>query len=218
MGLCPIITRRCCVKDRRLHEQAPSRKMIKMMRKRLPAAWPRDRKRPAMKNICNILLLALFVAACQSMEPARKSSDTTDRPAAGMHQPSVPAERVAVKGKETASVSFIDSSVFDSELHEALSKDTGTVYVTPAVRFGVNNIPPRMDKWLAAVKRGGGKVVARHDTAVATRGLIAMAIDVAVALYEQVEEKMLYEPAEHYDATLYYGVDGKVERVLFVRR
>jgi hypothetical protein len=171
-----------------------------------------------MKNICKILLLAMLAAACQSMEPARESSATTDRPASGMRQPSVPAQRVAVKGSETASVAFIDSSVFDSDLHDALVKETGTVYVTPAVTFGVNNIPPRMDKWLAAVKRGGGKVVARHDTAVATRGLIAMAIDVAVALYEQVEEKMLYAPAEHYDATLYYGANGKVERVLFVRR
>jgi len=171
-----------------------------------------------MKNICNILVLALFVSACQSREPARESSDTTDRLAAGMHQTSVPADRMAAKGSETASVSFIDSSVFDSDLHDALSKETGTVYVTPAVTFGVNNIPPRMDKWLAAVKRGGGKVVARRDTAVATRGLIAMALDVAVALYEQVEERMLYAPAAHYDATLYYGADGKVERVLFVRR
>ena len=171
-----------------------------------------------MKNICNILLLALLLAACQSMEPAREPSDTTGRLASGVHQTSLPAERMAEKGSATASVSFIDSSVFDSDLHDALSKETGTVYVTPAVPFLVNKIPPRMDKWLAAVKKGGGKVVARQDRAVATRSLISMAFDVAVALYGQIAETMLYAPAEQYDATVYYGAEGKVERVLFTRK
>ena len=148
----------------------------------------------------------------------RNSPDATAGASAGEHGSAVPGAQVASRNNEVASVAFIDSSTFDVDLHSALSKAPGTVHVTPAAPFSLNKIPPRIDKWLAAVKSNGGKVAARQDTALATRGLIGMVIDVVVALFDQAAEKALYEPAEKYDATLYYGADGKVDRVLFTRK
>lgn len=168
-----------------------------------------------MKLVCIVAILAFSVAACQTTEPARVLAGTAGDASAGKYGAAAPGAQVASRGEDVANLSFIDSSIFDSDLHDALSRSVGTVHVTPASPFSLNKIPPRMDKWLGAVKSGGGKVAARQDTAVATRGLISMVIDVVVALYDQVAEKRLYAPAEDYDATLYYGNDGKVDRVLF---
>jgi len=171
-----------------------------------------------MKTVCIFAFLALSVTACQTTEATKQSPEATASASTGEYGSAAPGTQVATKSDEIATVSFIDSATFDIDLHDALSKTPGTVHVTPAAPFNLNKIPPRMDKWLAAVKSGGGKVAARQDTAVATRGLIGMVIDVVVALFDQAAEKALYAPAENYDATLYYGSDGKVDRVLFTRK
>jgi hypothetical protein len=160
----------------------------------------------------------LAATACQTTDSAGKSPTATASASTGAYESAAPGVQVATKNNRIAALAFIDSSTFDSDLHDALSKEPGTVHITPAAPFSLNEIPPRMDKWLAAVKSGGGKVAARQDTAVATRGLIGMVIDVVVALFDQVAEKRLYAPAENYDATLYYGADGMVDRVMFTRK
>lgn len=171
-----------------------------------------------MKTVCIVAILAFSVAACQTTDSAEDSLRTSADVSTSAYGSAAPGAQVASKGEEVAHLAFFDSSIFDNDLHDALSRSVDTVHVTPAAPFSLNKIPPRMDKWLGAVKSGGGKVAARQDTAVATRGLIGMVIDVVVALYDQVAEKRLYGPAEDYDATLYYGADGKVDRVLFTRK
>ncbi|MDH3704344.1 MAG: hypothetical protein OEU46_23850 [Alphaproteobacteria bacterium] len=158
------------------------------------------------------------MTACETTGSATKSPGATAGASTGEHGSAASGAQVASRNDAVASVAFIDSSTFDTDLHSALSRDPGTVHVTPAAPFSLNKIPPRIDKWLAAVKSSGGKVAARQDTALATRGLIGMVIDVVVALFDQAAEKALYAPAEKYDATLYYGADGKVDRVLFTRK
>ncbi len=171
-----------------------------------------------MKIVCICAFLLLAVTACQTTDSADRSPKAAASASTGASGSAAPGAQVAARKTKVATVAFIDSSTFDTDLHEALAKATDSVHVTPAARFSLNEIPPRMDKWLAAVKSGGGKVAARQDTAVATRGLIAMVIDVMVALFDKAAEKRLYAPAENYDATLYYGGDGKVDRVMFTRK
>lgn len=171
-----------------------------------------------MKIHCIVALLALSVASCQTTDPAmglaQAISGTSPSPTAS----SLSGTQTAMTRDDVVPLTFIDSSAFDSELQEALTKGPGTVYVTVAAPFNLNKIPPRLDKWLGAVKSGGGKVAAREDSAVATRSLGGVVMDVAVALFDRVSEKMQYVPATNYDATLHYKTGGEVEKVLFTHK
>jgi hypothetical protein len=166
-----------------------------------------------MKINCIVALFALLLAGCQTTGTSKGVAQAlVGGPAA-----SASGGQAAMRN-ETAALTYFDSSSFDIGVSDAMSKEVGTVNVTVAAPFNLNKIPQRMDKWLAAVKGGGGNVAARQETAVATRSLGGVAMDVAVALYDHVSERMQYAPAANYDATLYYRTGGDVDRVLFTRK
>lgn len=117
---------------------------------------------------------------------------------------------------EPAQLVFLDSRIFDEELSDAMSDETSKIVVQVPGAFSLNDIPERMDRWLYAVKDGGGKVAAEPENP--SRGLVSAAIDLVVTLVGKIDEIRLYRPAQDYDATLLYREDGTVTRILFDRR
>lgn len=111
---------------------------------------------------------------------------------------------------------FLDSQIFDEELSDAMSDEPAKITVQVPAKFNLNEIPDRLDRWLYAVKDGGGEVVAKPENP--SRGLITEAIDVMVSLVGRIDEYRLYRPSRDYDATLLYGEDGMVGKVVFDRR
>ena len=57
-----------------------------------------------------------------------------------------------------ARVSFIDISKFDRELASSVDSPLESVDVVFYDRVGPNNMPERLQKWLAAVEKNGGVV------------------------------------------------------------
>ncbi|MDX1432154.1 MAG: hypothetical protein R3286_06860 [Gammaproteobacteria bacterium] len=117
---------------------------------------------------------------------------------------------------ETLQLVFLDSQIFDEDLSDAMSDDPAKITVQVPARFNLNEIPDRLDRWLYAVKDGGGRVVAKPENP--SRGLITEAIDVVVSLVGKIDEYRLYRPSRDYNATLLYGEDGMVGKVEFERR
>jgi hypothetical protein len=56
-------------------------------------------------------------------------------------------------------LTFIDASKFDQELSSSLSSNQKNIDVTFYNQITPNQIPPRMEKWIAEVESMGGKII-----------------------------------------------------------
>lgn len=94
------------------------------------------------KTLCASMLLLgmLALSACQ----------TAPTPAA--QATSAPTQAVA------STVQFVDYAGFDRNLHTALSQNQAMVTVVMYDKVSPNNTPDRLQKWLNAVERNGGRV------------------------------------------------------------
>lgn len=121
-------------------------------------------------------------------------------------------------------VPFNDMQSFDKELAKSLTDRPEKITVTVDDRIPLKDMPGRVDKWLAAVDNGGGKVTVKSETPEPrTRAipLIGIAIS-AFQLYKDHAKDSQYDAAKAYDATVYYKRDANgdrlVERIEMLRR
>ena len=105
---------------------------------------------------------------------------------------------------------------------DRLEEKYNTVVVRPVAPFTVNEIPPRLDKWLYAVKQRGGKVELEElppETLLAKRSLVSFLVDFLIRAFDLMRERVKYDAAQHYNVKIAYRADtGRVERLIFLRR
>ncbi len=91
---------------------------------------------------CASLLLTalLFLSGCQSPPAASAPVASASTPTAA------------------GTVNFVDFAGFDRSLHTALSQNQAVVTVLMYDKVSPNNTPDRLQKWLNAVERNGGRV------------------------------------------------------------
>lgn len=117
-----------------------------------------------------------------------------------------------------AEVQFLDSGSFDRKLSSSLAAKQPLVTVVFPASITLNNIPERMDKWLAKVEKFGGKVEIQPEP-VAGRGIISEIFSLFIKAYDAIEEAVIYAPAKNYDVMLYYRAQtGLVTRLCFVQK
>jgi hypothetical protein len=118
-------------------------------------------------------------------------------------------------------VTFVDSQQFDDSLRAALEQSVADVTVSfVGASVTVNQIPPRLDRWLYAISsRKGGSVQLLPDPerpASRTVGIVA-ALGLATNVYKWVREELTYRPADDWNAIAYYEPGGEaLTRVVFV--
>lgn len=166
------------------------------------------------------LLILSMTVGCATPPP------TTDPgyPPASADSPGMPdTDGSAVSPNVSPNVStdpttivFFDSRVFDRDLSSAMRSDSPEIVVDVPVGFSLNEIPPRVDRWLYSVKDSGGAVKAEPE--IRQRGIFTAAIDVVFSFFERVGDKLTFAPADRYRATLVYASDGTVNRIVFNRR
>ncbi|MBI5519484.1 MAG: hypothetical protein HY916_05440 [Desulfovibrio sp.] len=115
-------------------------------------------------------------------------------------------------------VQFLDSGSFDRKLSASLSARQPLVTVVFPASITLNNIPERMDKWLAKVEKFGGKVEIQPEPE-AGRGIISEIFGLFIKAYEAIEEAVIYAPAKNYNVMIYYRAQtGLVTRLCFVQK
>lgn len=117
-----------------------------------------------------------------------------------------------------ATVTFLDSRIFDESLSRSLAAGHKEVTVETQAGVSIDRIPERMDKWLYTVSEANHKVVAQPKETPQMRsiGLVALIQAIATGTYGWLRENMTYAPARKYDATLIYDkATGNVERIVF---
>lgn len=163
--------------------------------------------------------LALFVACMALVVGCQTSGTRPDEPSYDSQSTSLDGSTVREEIKE---LGFIDSFGFDVDMSTAMRQGYRKIFVAPSTPFTTNAIPERLDKWLFKIKESGNTVVAQAvppENMVADRSIIGAVIDVVVAMFSAVKEKALYDPAEHYSATLmFYSDSGKVKTVVFTHK
>src|SRR5262249_43079375 len=122
-------------------------------------------------------------------------------------------------------ITYIDNQVFDNRLSDSMRRRTPEILVSTTDKVAVNELPPNLEKWLAAVdKSGGGVTFVNTEQAVTgdSRSLLAVA-GIVFAILEKtwaiLQERQLYAPAADYKATVYYRQsDRLVDRVAFLHK
>jgi hypothetical protein len=69
-----------------------------------------------------------------------------------------PSASATAKAPVQDKLNFVDISRFDRDLHDALVHQSEPVTVSMYDKVSPNNTPERLQKWLNAVERNGGKV------------------------------------------------------------
>lgn len=160
-----------------------------------------------------VLVVAVTGLACAENGGRPAGDGSSGAPA----QQAAQTDQAGSVAKDPVELVFFDSRIFDEDLSSAMLGASSEITVNVPVGFSLNKIPERVDRWLYAIKENGGKVVA-EPVAPKTRGLVSALIDVVVAIFVKLNEMRLYGPTENYDATLLYGEDGMVSKVVFDRR
>lgn len=120
---------------------------------------------------------------------------------------------------QTTDVTFFDSSVFDTDLFQQLENSPSELEINFPSQFDLNSLPPRIEKWLAAIKDQGGEIkLIRTPDSSTTRGFLMDAVDLVIRAYDKLtEEDEIYESAKGYNTQIFYNADGKVKKIVLDR-
>lgn len=125
-----------------------------------------------------------------------------------------------------ANLQFLDSKIFDDQLHDSLGYEHKVVTVSfTGFDATVNRVPARLDRWLYAIsKRDDGKVSLVPDPSYPVgKGVIGLAIPLAIGVYKIAQNKLYYAPVNDYNAVVYYiptqgPTQGTLTRIIFERK
>lgn len=131
----------------------------------------------------------------------------------------VPSPRVETK----PTFVFMDTNAFDRSLSSALGKTPPAVTITFLGQVTINEIPERLERWLAEAESHKGSIALAPDPEVKEGGKSLMAIgggvSIAVTTYVYVKRFITYRPVQHYNVKIYH-VPGEADitRIVFTRK
>ncbi|MBU1040404.1 MAG: hypothetical protein KKF77_04805 [Proteobacteria bacterium] len=112
---------------------------------------------------------------------------------------------------------YVNAAAFDRKLSSSLAARPACFEVLFPLPVSMKALPERLDKWLSAIEKSGGKVQA--VPVAEQRGLFSDLLELAIKLYDLFTARDLYEPAQHYNATVYYKRSaGTLVKVAFTLR
>ena len=112
---------------------------------------------------------------------------------------------------------YVNSAAFDRKLSSSLAEWPARYEVLFPLPVSMKQMPERLDKWLSAIEKSGGKVEAVPVAEL--RGLFTNLLELAIKLYDLFTARDLYEPAQLYNATVYYKRStGSLVTVAFTLR
>lgn len=152
-------------------------------------------KQTSFRLFCLISLL--FLAGCVTNAPMMATSS----------------------GSAKSDIQFIDIDGFDADMKSSMSAGLSDIKVTPLATVHVNNVPPRLGRWLNAINESGGTidVEPKSKSAISILGMILSLAQTGAALF-QIEEN-IYQNASRYNVVIFYEPnDGKVSHFQFARR
>lgn len=135
-----------------------------------------------------------------------------------------PSAEVVQQGASKASMTFMDSKLFDMKLGKELESGKDVVVVDISGRIPLSNIPPRIDKWVVRSAEEGKVELLPSEPAPKTRfifSLIPMVFN-AFGSFKSMQEERMIDQAKRYDTKIYYKKDDTgetlIEKIVMTRR
>lgn len=120
-----------------------------------------------------------------------------------------------------ASVTFLDSKLFDNMLSKELGANKDIVEVTITGKMSLNSIPPRVDTWITAVGENGELTLKPQDPTLRPKFIIGL-IPIVYSFIKQQNFERTFDPAKKYNASIIYHVDRNgeslIDKIVFVRK
>jgi len=86
---------------------------------------------------------------------------------------------------------FIGTSVFDSQLSDAMKNKHYEIQVSMLTPFSTNDVPKKLDTWLTAINNFGGEV--KIEPVEKTRGFMASIALTLLSAYKEYSDQQKYE-------------------------
>ena len=127
------------------------------------------------------------------------------------------SKTISKSPEELENVVFIDTSLFDKDLADAMSADTESITVVPVGNLSVNQLPERLSKWLGAVSDKQGEIeITPKVEGTKSFGLL---FSLLPPLFNYLREESSYGLAGNYNATISYEPEtGIVKKVVFNKK
>lgn len=181
-----------------------------------------------MNNRLMRLLLALPLAlliGCSSAPVEETESEQAELAPAELSNEVVAdqlasAQEGALKEVAPSNVRFLDIPGFDGKLSKSLGSGHDEVIVDFIVPAHINELPERLENWLARVEASGGAIdteVELQEGEPAPR-FVGAVLSLGKEAYDYAKIERTYSPADTYDAVIRFKPDGQVQHVVFVRR
>jgi hypothetical protein len=162
-----------------------------------------------MRTFILTLSCACLAAGC--------ATDAGVQPASQVSTPSPTSSTSTSAPAGRRPVAFSDLPSFDRELAQSLSGAKDPVVVMSADRIPLRQMPPRLEKWLAAVDDSGGKIDTHSldpaEPQTRSIGLIFTLIG-AIRQAREFAKQQQYAEARNFDAKIFYRLDASGDRVM----
>lgn len=186
-----------------------------------------------LNRICIHIAAILLLAGCMN-QPVKESNDQPTVQSAEFSDNRPPSQkdnggnrtterRQNKTEPSTVEMTYLNSHVFDQGIASNMNVENRTIHVNFPVRFTLNSVPDRIDKWLSKIVDNDGKVEieAKKESDSNTRSFttIASLVRLAVSVYDKATEGDLYEASERYNGKITYDpTSGEIiEIVLYPR-
>jgi hypothetical protein len=118
------------------------------------------------------------------------------------------------------SITYLDTDKFDENLSSLLAGNASSVTVSFLDPPAVNEMPPRMNTWLAAVEANDGSLnLDGQDESAKSASAVLALLALVKEGHEMYKESKKYTPAENYNATIHLEEGGvEVKNIEFVLR
>ena len=120
-----------------------------------------------------------------------------------------------------ASVTFLDSKLFDNMLSKELGANKEVVEVTITGKMSLNSIPARVDTWITAVGENGELTLKPQDPTLRPKFILGL-IPIVYSFIKQQNIERTFDPAKKYNASIIYHVDRNgeslIDKIVFVRK
>jgi hypothetical protein len=176
-------------------------------------------QQPAPVNIApTVRVTGALQQAIPVVPPVRVTGET--------QQPAqvAPSAEVVQQGASRASMTFMDSKLFDMKLGKELESGKDVVVVDISGRIPLSNIPPRIDKWVVRSAEEGKVELLPSEPAPKTRfifSLIPLVFN-AFGSFKSMQEERMIDQAKRYDTKIYYKKDDTgetlIEKIVMTRR
>ena len=123
----------------------------------------------------------------------------------------------------TVELTYLNSNVFDQGVASNMNESSRTIHVKFPVRFTLNSIPERIDKWLTEIVDSDGSVeveaIDKSDSKYRSLSTLTSFVSFAMSIYTQATRGNMYEASEKYNGRIIYESEtGEIHEILLYPR